>query len=392
MRILINTLGNWSVLILFLGVIMVKAEDTIEKKNASSAVDFNLLLEPIWGGTTIYEESLFFSEKTDGKEIEANLLFFPEKIISVKSANGKLVFEEGIDYSVDKTRGALTVLKGSKIPSKTLKEMYPPANSDLPKYGHKRGDSSTFLIFGEGTFFHDLQVVVTYTHKKNVWQGYKPQFSGGKLPKTMAKLKSKDSFKVCLSGDSISQGYNASGFTKAHPYLPPYGNLVILGLEKIRGAKIDFKNFAIAGWTANNGVTNAEKIALEKPDLVLIAYGMNDSGSSTPEVYLANIKKIMSTIKDASPEVEFILVSPMLPNAEWHNPKLERFPAYRDALASICGDGVVLADMTSIWVELLKRKSFHDLTGNGVNHPNDFGHRIYAQVILELLTEAKRSN
>jgi hypothetical protein len=26
-----------------------------------------------------------------------------------------------------------------------------------------------------------------------------------------------------------------------------------------------------------------------------------------------------------------------------------------------------------------------DLTGNGLNHPNDFGHRLYAQAILEYL-------
>jgi hypothetical protein len=27
------------------------------------------------------------------------------------------------------------------------------------------------------------------------------------------------------------------------------------------------------------------------------------------------------------------------------------------------------------------------MTGNGVNHPNDFGHRIYAQVLSALLIE-----
>ena len=56
-----------------------------------------------------------------------------------------------------------------------------------------------------------------------------------------------------------------------------------------------------------------------------------------------------------------------------------------DALAGLCGKGVVLADVTSMWQDLLKRKSFHDLTGNGVNHPNDFGHRVYAQVISTLV-------
>ena len=41
--------------------------------------------------------------------------------------------------------------------------------------------------------------------------------------------------------------------------------------------------------------------------------------------------------------------------------------------------------MTSIWAEMLKHKKDWDLTGNGVNHPNDFGHRVYAQVLSSLL-------
>ena len=43
--------------------------------------------------------------------------------------------------------------------------------------------------------------------------------------------------------------------------------------------------------------------------------------------------------------------------------------------------------MTQMWTDLLKIKSYHDLTGNGVNHPNDFAHRIYANVLLEMLTD-----
>ena len=40
--------------------------------------------------------------------------------------------------------------------------------------------------------------------------------------------------------------------------------------------------------------------------------------------------------------------------------------------------------LSSPWLELLQRKPFHDLSGNNVNHPNDFSHRLYAQVIGEL--------
>jgi acyl-CoA thioesterase-1 len=61
------------------------------------------------------------------------------------------------------------------------------------------------------------------------------------------------------------------------------------------------------------------------------------------------------------------------------------FPQYRDALARLCGPGIALADLTSVWAELLEHKQAWDLTGNGVNHPNDFGHRVYAQVLSSLL-------
>jgi hypothetical protein len=45
-----------------------------------------------------------------------------------------------------------------------------------------------------------------------------------------------------------------------------------------------------------------------------------------------------------------------------------------------------LVDLTEIWQQLLERKHDLDLTGNGLNHPNDFGHRLYAQAILESLS------
>ena len=43
--------------------------------------------------------------------------------------------------------------------------------------------------------------------------------------------------------------------------------------------------------------------------------------------------------------------------------------------------------MTAVWQTLLARKHYLDMTGNGVNHPNDYGHRLYAQVILALLVD-----
>lgn len=92
----------------------------------------------------------------------------------------------------------------------------------------------------------------------------------------------------------------------------------------------------------------------------------------------------------AHPQAEFILVATMLANPDWTALRHERFPEYRDALASLRGPGVELADLSSVWAELHRHKRDADLTGNGVNHPNDFGHRIYAQVLGSLLVRPGR--
>ena len=62
-----------------------------------------------------------------------------------------------------------------------------------------------------------------------------------------------------------------------------------------------------------------------------------------------------------------------------------RFGEYRNVLARMVDQGVALADVTRLWRELLARNSPYDLSGNGWNHPNDFGHRVYAQTILAVM-------
>ena len=113
---------------------------------------------------------------------------------------------------------------------------------------------------------------------------------------------------------------------------------------------------------------------------------MNDaSGRVKKEQYIANTQAIMDSIRTGNPDAEFILVATMRGNPEWTATSNEHYDAYREGLLGLDGDGVAVADVTSVWSELLAHKPFTSITGNGVNHPNDFGHRMYAQVILGLL-------
>ena len=49
--------------------------------------------------------------------------------------------------------------------------------------------------------------------------------------------------------------------------------------------------------------------------------------------------------------------------------------------------GVALADVTTLHKEYLAVKNYRDMTGNNVNHPNDFLMRLYAQTIVKTIFE-----
>jgi len=193
---------------------------------------------------------------------------------------------------------------------------------------------------------------------------------------------------LVLFGDSISTGANASGVTQAPPFQPFFGQMAADILAQKYGAEIYFKNFSKSGMTSGWGKENIQPVVDQKPDLVILAWGMNDaSGRVSPQDYKANILAQIEAVRAVNPQAEFILVATMTANPEWTASAPEFYDQYRDILSQLCDSSVVLADVTSVWEYVLQHKKFADLTGNGVNHPNDFGHRIYAEVILSLLIE-----
>lgn len=94
---------------------------------------------------------------------------------------------------------------------------------------------------------------------------------------------------------------------------------------------------------------------------------------------------MIDTVRKTAPNADFILIATMTANPDWPESKATLCRQYRDALFRLAGPGVAVADEFSMWQGLVNRKKFLDLTANGINHPNDFGHWVYAQVVLKLL-------
>ncbi len=352
--------------------------------NPKSLHRLHLLVGP-WDGGTIHRESVLFLKAADGRP-SSKLLFDAERILAVESANRTKTFEEGRDYQLTPGGSGLILPQGSRIPFLNESELFLPKGSPN-SLSHRAGHPETNVLFDNAHAFHDRQLEVSYIPRAPKWDAYRPAFAAKQLGRVIEKLKNRQPVTIAVSGDSISEGYNASEFTKVSPFLPPYPTLVATQLEATYGAKVTLRNFAVGGWSSRQGVDDLPKLLASKPDLVIIAYGMNDVGGRNPKGFRANIETMLRKIHEADAKTEVILVATMTGNSDWVATPAEMFPEYRDALATLQGPGVVLADLTAIWGRLMARKRHIDITGNGVNHPNDYGHRVYAQAILGLLVD-----
>jgi len=338
-------------------------------------------MAPFWQGDIQYNESVLMVS-VNNKPAEASLLYPPVRIISVRNARLTITYARGSDWNY--INGKLVLSSNSKCPFLTDSQLY-PAESDSNTMNKTGGG---YILFHEGSYFHDHQLVVTYEKSTATgWQGPVPQYSENSMPKTIARLKNGKPLTVVLYGCSTSAGSNASAFTEVPPYEPSFGQLVIDKLRETYKSKITFYNPSVGGTTAEWGVKNVRSlVSSKKPDLVIIEFGMNDAynGGYAPDIFKNNILTIINDVKAANQEAEFILIGPL-----HANPEASLFegkqPQYEAKLEELKGTGVIVVNMTGVHTELLKHKKLLDMTGNNVNHPNDYLIRWFGQEIAYTL-------
>jgi len=313
------------------------------------------LLVPFWDTTAMHRESAMLRAGDHGAC--ATLLFQPDSITAVTNAAGDQFYEEGVDYLVDRSHRRLLRTSGSRMPWV---------------------QTETSGLSGELT--HDHTIAVSYSHasERTSWR---PDSQLYRLPRLAGRIRDGMPIGLCVIGDSISAGYDASGFHGFPPFQPPYAPLVARAMQRVSGAPVRLDNLATAGWTAADGLWEAERVAASQADLVIVAFGMNDAAYAGGDEFAANIRTLLNGVRAGHPSAEFLLVSPMLPTraCTWVDPS--RFADYQERLRALGGDGVAFVDMTRLWSEIGQLKTTDDLSGNGLNHPNDFGHRLYAHTI-----------
>ena len=368
-----------------------KNQTACEIKSASLKVLINekhfrtsIYMRPVFSGDETIAESIFPLGDADAKKpVTAKLLFKPTEILEAYtlSSGKKVELQKDKDYKIN--GDTIEFLPNSNVKIIPYSEMYADTKEQAKNLGANFHFSviKKYAKFREGNWFHSHMVYISYKHmatNEKVGEKYDDTI----LPNTITFLKEKRPLRIALYGDSISQGANASGHSLTIPFAPSWGDYVAQELKRYYRAPVVYFNRALGGTNSTWGNTQIEELVCpDKPDLVILAFGMNDRLPA--EKFKENIQSMISKIRKVNPSAEIILVTSMLANPLWHN-----FPVH-DEYAKVCASlqtkGVAVADVRAVHKRLLKQKRFIDMTGNNVNHPNDFLIRIYAQTILQKL-------
>jgi acyl-CoA thioesterase-1 len=344
------------------------------------------LREPVWKSTVVHRESSILLQDGDGPPT-VRLAFPALEILQIQPAS-RLEntpderYREDVEWRWSDNKSALEWIGPVPCDPVRTKQLFVPEGSPN-SYKHRAGNPQQSLLYAPGKWFHERNLEITYRRAGEI--PIAPERISARLVRTMEKLSNRSKLVLAISGDSISTGLDASGTTLSPPNQPGYPDLVAAQLTKDFGSEIELVNRSVAGWSIANGLADLDNLLASKPDLLIVAYGMNDVGRRDPAWFADQARKIDAKAKETLPDLEIIWVTPMLGNREWVHTPREMFFEYQKALRQVVSPGDALADVTEVWEIMSRQKHDLDYTGNGLNHPNDFGHRLYAQTILECL-------
>ena len=351
-----------------------------KEKDPDALFDVSQMLVPFWEGDTVYNESIMPTREKSGNIPAIDLLYPIDEILEVKSANLKTTYQEGVDYSLE--NGQFIVNPSGQIKSLSYLEFH-PADGQAGFESRNGG----YVLWKEGSWFHERQTVITYKHQAG-YQGYIPEGKGRLLPNILAKLEAKQDINLLVYGDSISTGGNSSGHPDINvsPWMPIYPKLFQIGLEERFGAKVNLINASVGGTDSAWGVSKLRSEILNKYDdldLAIVAFGMNDT-TRDPDGFAANIKNIVRGLKSKYKDIDILMIATMLPNEEavtfWGHQS-----EFYEPLKEMEAEGLVAVNMGGVHAGLLQRKKYVDMTGNNINHANDFLARAYAQTLLRTM-------
>ena len=337
---------------------------------------------------------------------------FDPKSLVIRS--GSMVLNEGSDYLVDPAWGTIGLAPGSRVTSNdTVAADYCYSLRRLDALvGDARGRQS--VIPGESALTDPLPAAVP-PGMRRIANLYVPYFSDGRqpelfrveeaasaartsstparIPRTLEKIRTGQPVKIVTWGDSVTEGGDAS--TPQQRYTAVFARML---QAKFPAAPITVDVVAVGGSSSRQWLyperypsrlpsaadrLRWQRVVDAKPDLVTIEF-VNDAGLK-PEEVTQVYGDILERLRAIGSEV--ILITP-----HFTRPAMMNFRTLRDrderpyvlALRDFARDhGLALADAAARWEHLAQEGiPYVTLLHNGINHPDDRGHLLFAEELL----------
>ncbi len=366
--------------------------------NDLTKYDHDLYTQKLWDGDTVYHETAVVYKD----RYEIDLMYPISDIISVRSYDLQTYYVEGYDFEIS-AEGKLVILPGSKIPMADWGTTVDP--STATNYWESDDPSVGLTEFSDATCA-SRTIVITYVHDEE-WAGPRQTSVEDHLD-VFQKLRDGEDVHIVFYGDSMTSGWSASGgktnvYSAANdgstesaglniaPYAPNWMIMFIDGLKKeYPDANITWENLSLGGKDSAWGLANFEArynlLNNKDIDLFLIGWGINDNGANkTVAQFKVNQQGIVDAVRAKCSDVSILLYGANCTNTYSNMYDKETLLGYESANKEIAAttENAAAAILTSIFMEICETKGAAcDLLSNNLNHANDFGCRIYAQVML----------
>ena len=201
------------------------------------------------------------------------------------------------------------------------------------------------------------------------------------VKRSSAKLHNGGAVKIVFLGDSVTVGGDA---TKPElRFVDRFG--IELG-RRFPTARVEVVNAGVGGTNSDFGLERLDKDVLaHDPDLVCIEF-VNDMFWPPQKIH-ENYAALIERIRGHN-DAEVIIITPHLMMPEW----MGKFEPAVEALRQIAAEKQVgLADASLGWQNLrLMGIPYQTLLANGINHPDDRGHKIFVDALLTFFPERSR--
>ncbi|NQU45295.1 SGNH/GDSL hydrolase family protein [bacterium] len=334
---------------------------------------------------------------------------------SVVVRHADCLLEEGKDYLLDHEWGTMGLAPGSTVTNEDRVEIdyrYSLLRLDslvLTGGGQRvvrRGQSDLTVpeppALGEGErreanilvpYFSDGGDVDVYPILETPAQA-QTLTTPGRIPNTMAKIWAGRPVKIVCWGDSVTEGGDASSPGKK--YVSVFAEML---REKFPECDFTVKPVCLGGSNSDQWLhpekserlrddaslhwVGWQAVADEKPDLITLEF-VNDAGLE-PRTYEEHYADIVRRTRELG--AELVLITP-----HFTRPSMMGFESLRDEEKRAYvlflrkfseGRRLALADASSRWGHLWKEGiPYMTLLRNGINHPEDRGHALFAEELI----------